>query len=27
VGSRQRMRRLMLGMSQQKLAEAFGLTF
>jgi transcriptional regulator with XRE-family HTH domain len=27
VGSRMRMRRLMLGMSQQKLAEAFGLTF
>ena len=27
VGSRLRMRRLMLGMSQEKLAEAFGLTF
>src|SRR5262245_51151719 len=27
VGSRLRMRRLMLGMSQQGLAEAFGLTF
>jgi len=27
VGSRMRMRRMMLGMSQQKLAEAFGLTF
>ena len=27
VGSRVRMRRLMLGMSQQKLADAFGLTF
>jgi transcriptional regulator with XRE-family HTH domain len=27
VGARLRMRRLMLGMSQEKLAEAFGLTF
>ena len=27
VGSRLRMRRMMLGMSQEKLAEAFGLTF
>jgi transcriptional regulator with XRE-family HTH domain len=27
VGSRLRMRRVMLGMSQQKLGEAFGLTF
>jgi transcriptional regulator with XRE-family HTH domain len=27
VGSRMRMRRMMLGMSQQKLADAFGLTF
>jgi transcriptional regulator with XRE-family HTH domain len=27
VGSRLRMRRLMLGMSQEKLGEAFGLTF
>ncbi len=27
VGSRVRMRRMMLGMSQQKLADAFGLTF
>jgi len=27
VGSRLRMRRMMLGMSQGKLAEAFGLTF
>src|SRR3954467_12577098 len=27
VGSRVRMRRLMLGMSQEKLGEAFGLTF
>jgi transcriptional regulator with XRE-family HTH domain len=27
VGSRLRMRRLMLGMSQEKLAQAFGLTF
>ena len=27
VGSRVRMRRLMLGMSQQKLASALGLTF
>jgi len=27
VGSRLRMRRMMLGMSQEKLGEAFGLTF
>src|SRR5262245_23757068 len=27
VGSRMRLRRMMLGMSQQTLAEAFGLTF
>ena len=27
VGSRMRMRRMMLGMSQEKLGEAFGLTF
>ena len=27
VGSRMRMRRMMLGMSQGKLAESFGLTF
>jgi transcriptional regulator with XRE-family HTH domain len=27
VGSRVRMRRMMLGMSQEKLGEAFGLTF
>jgi transcriptional regulator with XRE-family HTH domain len=27
VGSRLRMRRLMLGLSQERLAEAFGLTF
>ena len=27
VGSRMRMRRMMLGMSQEKLAEALGLTF
>jgi transcriptional regulator with XRE-family HTH domain len=27
VGSRIRMRRMMLGMSQEKLGEAFGLTF
>ena len=27
VGSRLRMRRMMLGMSQAKLADAFGLTF
>ena len=27
VGSRMRMRRMMLGMSQEKLGDAFGLTF
>ena len=27
VGSRMRMRRMMLGMSQEKLADSFGLTF